>query len=112
MSELNRGYSIIKMLGGLHKRIDDKNALLIAKHLFDIEERAFEETRIYTVESYIREFLVYVRPESYGWWFDQLKIALNIYAITDDLYLYYANFGYDPENNIVVYAKDIMVKKI
>lgn len=109
---MNRAYSLIKMFGGLSKRIDDKSARQVAQLLFGIEDSDLEKAKVCTVEYYIRRLIVQIDYGGYGWWFGQTKIPVNVYAVTDNLYLYYAHFGYDPENNIIVYAPEIRVKKI
>lgn len=113
MSEGDIGYSVIKQYADLGKRIDDKGAREIAKGIFGIEDSAIEKAKAYTVKSYIRALIVPLQPEGlYSWWFRTVDIPVVMYGYREGNRVYYVNFGYDPENNIIVYAQDIRMNKI
>ena len=110
MSEGDIGYSVIKQYADLGKRIDDKGAREIAKDIFGIEDNVLEKARIYTVAPHIRDFQISLNK--YRLWFRTVDIPVVMYGYREGNRVYYVNFGYDPENNIIVYAQDIRMNKI
>ena len=110
MSEGDIGYSVIKQYADLGKRIDDKGAKEIAKGIFGIEDNVLEQAKIYTVAPYIRDFRISLNK--YRLWFRTVDIPVVMYGYREGNRVYYVNFGYDPENNIIVYAQDIRMNKI
>ena len=110
MSESDIGYSVIKQYADLGKRIDDKGAREITKGIFGIEDSVLEKAKIYTVAPYTRDFQISLNK--YRLWFRTVDIPVVMFGYREGNHVYCVNFGYDPENNIIVYAQDIRMNKI
>lgn len=102
MSEKDIAVQVIVGLAKSNQCIDDKNARLIAKHLFDIEDSVLEEAHIYRTNS---------GASKLNFW-SGYSVPLLTYMARGDTYLYRIRIGYGPRRNIICYSEKITMRKI
>ena len=102
MSEKNIAFQVIVGLAKSGQCIDDKNARLIAKHLFDIEDSVIEESYTYKTNSGVSKL-------DFGWGY---SVPLLTYVARDDTYLYRIRIGYGPRRNVICYSEKITMRKV
>ena len=107
MSEKNIAFQVIVGLAKSGQCIDDKNARLIAKHLFDIEDSVIEESYTYKTNSGVSKLDFGVPLLTYA-----ASVPLLTYVARDDTYLYWIRIGYGPRRNVICYSEKITMRKV
>lgn len=101
MSEKDMAFQVIVGLAKSGQCIDDNNARLIARYLFDIEDSVIEEAKTYRINSGASKL-------DFG---SGYSVPLLTYAARDDTYLYRIQIGYGPRRNVICYSEKIIVNR-